>query len=71
VCSSDLHEEPVTEAQLRSAREIWMTSSTKEVVPVTRLDGEPVGEGVPGPLWERVHGLYQDFKERLIRGDVA
>ena len=67
----DCREEPVTEAQLRSAREIWVTSSTKEVVPVTRLDGEAVGEGVPGPLWQRVHGLYQDFKERLIRGEVA
>ena len=48
-----------------------MTSSTKEVVAVTRLDGDPVGEGVPGPLWKRVHALYQDFKERLIRGEVA
>ena len=67
----DCREEPITEAQLRSAREIWVTSSTKEVVPVTRLDGEAVGEGVPGPLWQRVHGLYQNFKERLIRGDVA
>lgn len=67
----DCREEPVTEAQLRDAREIWVTSSTREVVAVTRLDGEPVGEGVPGPLWERIHGLYQDFKARLIRGDVV
>lgn len=67
----DCREEPVTEAQLRIAREIWVTSSTREVVAVTRLDGEPVGEGVPGPLWKRVHDLYQDFKARLIRGDVA
>ena len=67
----DCREEPVTEAQLRAAREIWVTSSTKEVVAVTRLDGDPVGEGVPGPLWKRVHALYQDFKERLIRGEVT
>jgi len=67
----DCREEPVTEAQLRIAREIWVTSSTREVVAVTRLDGEPVGEGVPGPLWKRVHDLYQDFKARLIRGDVV
>ncbi len=67
----DCREEPVTEAQLRIAREIWVTSSTREVVAVTRLDGEPVGEGVSGPLWKRVHDLYQDFKARLIRGDVV
>ena len=66
----ECQEVPVTEAELRAAREIWVSSSTKEVVPVIRLDGDPVGEGVPGPLWERIHGLYQEFKQRLIRGDV-
>jgi D-alanine transaminase len=66
----DCREEPVTEAELRAAGEIWVSSSTKEVAPVVRLDGRPVGEGVAGPLWERMHGLFQDFKQRLIRGDV-
>ena len=66
----DCREEPITEAALRAADEIWVTSSTKEVAPVIWLDGDPVGKGAPGPLWERVHGLYQDFKRRLIRGDV-
>ena len=66
----DCREEPITEAELRAAREIWVSSSTKEVAPVVRLDGEPVGEGVPGPLWERIHGLFQDYKQRLMRGDV-
>lgn len=66
----DCREESITEAELRAAREIWVTSSTKEVAPVVRLDGEPVGEGVPGPLWERIHGLFHDYKQRLMRGDV-
>ena len=66
----DCREEPITEAELRGAEEIWVTSSTKEVVPVVRLDGDPVGAGVPGPQWQRVHGLFQDFKRRLVRGDV-
>ncbi len=66
----DCREEPVTEAELRAAREIWVTSSTKEVASVVRLDGGPVGEGVPGPLWERVHGLFHDYKQRLMRGEV-
>jgi len=66
----ECREEPISEAELRAARQIWVTSSSKEVVPVVRLDGESVGEGVPGPLWERIHGLFQDFKRRLMRGEV-
>lgn len=50
---------------LHGADEIWLTSSTREVMPVTRLDGAAVGAGVPGPLWRRVDALYQDFKTQL------
>jgi D-alanine transaminase len=50
---------------LQNADEIWLTSSTKEILPVTRLDGHPVGAGRPGPLWSRMHGLYQAHKNRL------
>ncbi len=53
-------------AALKDADEIWMASSTKEVLPVTRLDGEPVGDGRPGPLWQRVNALYQDCKAQLV-----
>jgi D-alanine transaminase len=63
-------EGPVTAAQLRAASEVWVSSSTKEVAPVVCLDGEPVGEGAPGPLWRRVHGLFQELKQRLVRGDA-
>ena len=52
----------VTEAELRGADEIWLTSSTKEVLAVTTLDGKPVGDGKPGPLFRRMHALYQQFK---------
>lgn len=64
-------EADITEAELRGAREIWVTSSTKEVVPVTRLDGQPVGDGSPGPLWRNVIGLYQDHKAALREGRAA
>ena len=63
--SIDCREEPVSAEQLRSADEIWMTSSTKEIVPITRLDEQVVGGGVPGPLWRRMTALYQDYKARL------
>lgn len=56
---------PVAEAELRAADEVWLSSSTKEVLAVTSLDGEPVGGGKPGPLFRRMHALYQDHKARL------
>lgn len=57
----------VTEAEVRSADEIWVTSSTKEVLAVTTLDGKPVGDGRPGPLFRRMHTLYQQFKQDHMR----
>lgn len=57
----------VTEAEVRSADEIWLTSSTKEVLAVTTLDGKPVGDGKPGPLFRRMHALYQQFKQEHMR----
>jgi D-alanine transaminase len=66
----ECREEAVPEAALRAAEEIWVTSSTKEVAPVVRLDGEAVGGEEPGAVWQRVNGLFQDFKQRLVRGEV-
>jgi D-alanine transaminase len=57
----------VSEAEVRAADEIWVTSSTKEVLPVTTLDGRPVGTGKPGAVFKRVHQLYQDFKRQVMR----
>ena len=57
----------VSEAQLRGAQEIWMTSSTKEVLAITHLDGAPVGTGIPGPMFARMYALYQDYKNRVMR----
>lgn len=57
----------VTEAEVRAADEIWVTSSTKEVLAVTTLDGKPVGDGKPGLLFQRMHALYQQFKRDHMR----
>lgn len=59
-------EAPVTEDALRSADEIWLTSSTKELLPVTRLDGRPVGEGRPGPLWRRALAMYRRARDESL-----
>lgn len=64
-------EADVTEQQLRSADELWMCSSTKEILPVISLDGKAVGTGKPGDLYHRVIALYDDFKQRFRKGEVA
>jgi D-alanine transaminase len=58
---------PVAESELRSAEEIWVTSSSREVLAITTLDGKPVGGGKPGPVGERVHALYQQYKAKVMR----
>ena len=55
----------ISEAQLRSADEIWISAATREVQPVTTLDGQPVGSGRPGPLWRRVYDEFQRSKREL------
>jgi D-alanine transaminase len=57
--------QPISEAQLRSADEVWLSAATREVQPVTALDGHPVGSGRPGPLWRRVYEEFQRYKEEL------
>jgi len=52
-------EESIHEARLRAADEIWLTAAMRGVAPVTRLDGVPVGAGVPGPVWRVVAQAYE------------
>jgi D-alanine transaminase len=58
---------PVSEAEVRDADEIWVTSSTKEVLAVTTLDERAIGGGEPGAMFTRMHKLYQDFKRTVMR----
>jgi D-alanine transaminase len=57
----------VREAEVRGADEVWLTSSSKEILAVVQLDGKPVGEGRPGPLFRKAYAGYQDFKRRVMR----
>lgn len=55
-------EQAVSVEQLKQADEIWISSSTRELLPVTTLDDTPVGSGKPGPVWQQLDALYQRFK---------
>ncbi len=63
-------ERDITEAELNSADEIWLTSSTKEILPVIELDGKAVGNGKAGPIWESMIDIYQAYKIQLRQGAV-
>ncbi len=57
----------IAEAEVRGADEIWVTSSSKEVLAIVTLDGKPVAGGKPGPVFRRIHALYQEFKQKVMR----
>lgn len=57
----------VRESEVRGADEVWLTSSSKEILAVVQLDGKPVGEGKPGALFRKAYAGYQDFKRRVMR----
>ncbi|MCX7627859.1 MAG: D-amino acid aminotransferase [Methylophilaceae bacterium] len=58
------------EARIRAADELWLTSSTKEILPITRLDDRPVGSGRPGPVFRKMHALYQEYKTQVMRASA-
>jgi D-alanine transaminase len=55
----------ITEAQLRTADEIWLAFATRGVLPVTQLDGAAIGNGKPGPLFRRISGAFADYTREL------
>lgn len=56
--------------ELLQADEAWLSSSIRELLPITHIDGQTIGSGRPGPVWQRMNQLYQDYKRRLIAGEV-
>lgn len=57
----------IARSEVFTADELLLTSSTKEVLPVTTVDGKPVGNGKPGAMFARLHTLYQNFKREVMR----
>ena len=65
-----IEERPITEAELHTAEEIWITSSTQEIVPIVALDGRPVGSGDVGEMWHQANTIYQNFKRDFSGEDL-
>jgi len=55
----------VSESELRGADEIMLGAATREIHPITSLDGKPVGTGRPGPVWRKLYDAYQAYKREL------
>lgn len=56
-----------TRHELESADEIWMTSSTKEIMPVVKLDKNLINSGKPGPVTKKMFSIFQSYKDKLKR----
>jgi D-alanine transaminase len=57
--------------EVLSADEVLLSSATKEVLAVTSLDGKPVGNGSPGPIYARLHAGYQAAKQRATMASAS
>ena len=63
----DFSESMISEDELFRADEVWVTSSGNELVPVTKLNNQTIGNGSSGPLFLRVLTIYRDFKKSFAR----
>ena len=58
-----------SKTELLAADEIWLSSSTKEIMPVVKLNDKAVGNGQPGPLTRKMFDIFQDYK-RLLKANA-
>lgn len=58
-----------SKSELHAADEIWITSSSKEILPVVKLNDNPVGDGMPGDVTRQLYNIYQQHKEQLRAAD--
>jgi D-alanine transaminase len=61
----------ISETEVRGADEVWVTSSSKEILAIVTLDGKPVGDGKPGPVFKRAYAQYQEFKAKVMRKEAV
>jgi D-alanine transaminase len=58
----------ISKDELLAADELFLTSSTRELQPITRVDGQAISNGRPGAVFARMNELYQSFKREVMRG---
>jgi D-alanine transaminase len=56
---------PLHHTELRRAEEVWIAAATRDVLPITRIDGQPIGDGKPGPLWRQMCELFVELRRQL------
>jgi D-alanine transaminase len=66
-CKLPVEVRGITEQEARGADELWLTSSTKEVLAITLLDEKLVGAGKPGAVFQVIHRAFQEFKRKVMR----
>lgn len=59
-------QQEITKTDVLNASEVWITSSTREIIPIVELDGKIIGDGIPGPVWKSFFKLFQDYKKSLV-----
>ena len=53
------------EELLLNASEVWLSNTTKEIVPVIKINQHIIGEGIAGPMWHKMINLYREFRNKL------
>ncbi|MCP4598470.1 aminotransferase class IV [Neptuniibacter sp.] len=54
--------------RLLAADEVWVSSSTRGIIPVIEVDGHQIGDGNKGPMWHKMFELFVTFQRKLMRG---
>lgn len=60
-----LEEKMIPSQAIFNAQEVWITSTTKEIFPVTKVNGITIGSGEPGTYWRQINEQFQQLKKRL------
>ena len=60
----------ITVDELLAADEVWIAAATRDVLPITSVDGKRIGSGKPGPLWHRMLELFAQDRRRLADQDA-
>jgi len=66
-----VYEEPIPESRIGEVTEFFLTGTTTEIMPVTRLDGRPVGSGTPGPITKKLQQLFRTWVEEDLAANAT